>query len=83
MRRVPLWRVHVEGHAIAPRYVVAELAFTTPAVSERQALELGVEEAHRRAGVPPWGPCRRASLEHATATLDDARSERVTPGSVA
>jgi hypothetical protein len=62
----PLHRVEVADHTV-DRWQIAALTIAVPAVDVDHARLAGVQEAHRRAGVPPWRPFRRVSLAYAKA----------------
>lgn len=64
---LPLFRVALAAHAIPPRWSIAEQVVTLPAVDAEQACLFAVRMAHADASVPPWRPCVRASMAHATA----------------
>jgi hypothetical protein len=53
LRPAPLWRVHIERHAVPPRYLVRARTTTVPAVSEGHACEIAVQTAHCAAAAEP------------------------------
>lgn len=72
-----MWDVVVEAHEIIARrvngepsghsYMIERLEYRA-GHSEQWAKRLAVQEAHRRAGVPPWKPYLRESWKHARCT---------------
>jgi hypothetical protein len=67
LRPAPLHVVQIQRHALPPRWIIPQSDGTYPAVDRLHAREEGVRAAHRRAGVPPWLPCVRHSLQFTTA----------------
>lgn len=64
----PAWRVQVERHTAARRYLIPAEKMRLTAFSELGAREYGVQLVHARLELPAWRPCRRESLAHTTAT---------------
>lgn len=66
--RVPLpkWRVRVSAHTTCERYPIEAATVTLPAPTADVAIDFAIGEAHSRAGVPPWSPCRDESRKYAT-----------------
>jgi hypothetical protein len=62
-----VWRVTIAAHKV-DRWSIPARTVTVGAASIAQAREVVIGEAQRAAGVPPWKPLRRLSLEHATAS---------------
>ena len=68
----PMWRVEVQGHRLQ-RWTIEAHVLEVPAVDAAHACEVVVGILHRAAGVPPWKPLIRESLEHASAAAVDRR----------
>jgi len=68
--RLPLrtWRVQIAAHDVPPRWRIPAQTVRLPADSADDARLFAVRTAHRAAGVPPWRPCVRESMRHATAS---------------
>lgn len=64
----PIWKVKIERHTVARRWLIAGQRMNLSAVDEMDARTFGVQLAHSYVGVPPWRPCRRESLSYTTAT---------------
>jgi hypothetical protein len=65
-RPLPQWRCVVRRHEVAGREVAA-LSVVLPALSEDHAQRLAVQEAHRRAEVPPLRSLAEQSLPFVSA----------------
>jgi hypothetical protein len=63
----PLHRVRIAAHDVPPRWRIDAQTITLPAPSAESAIEAAIGQAQRAAGLPPWRPCRRASLPFVTA----------------
>jgi hypothetical protein len=61
-----VFRVTVAAHRVE-RWDIPASTGKLPAADESHACEIAVRNLHREAGVPPWHPCIRQSLRHATA----------------
>jgi hypothetical protein len=79
--RLPVtrWRVHLQRHTTCGRYLIAEARVTLPAPTADVAIGFAISEAHSRAGVPPWTPCRDESRRYASAERvgERRRAERM------
>ena len=62
-----LWRVDVAAHAVAYRHEIPAATIKLLAGSEVEACEAAVGQLHRSAGVAPWKPYVRESIEYASA----------------
>lgn len=65
-RVLRVFRVTVDAHRVE-RWEIPASTGKLAAASAAHACEIAVGILHRDAGVPPWHPCLRASLQHATA----------------
>jgi hypothetical protein len=72
-----MYDVVVAAHEVARRrvngeqigvYVIERLEYRCGGPDAEYVRKLAVQAAHRRAGVPPWRPYIRESMEHATLT---------------
>jgi hypothetical protein len=61
-----VFRVTIAAHRVE-RWDLPAYTTKLPAADVAHALELAVSNLHHAAGVPPWRPCIRQSLKHATA----------------
>jgi hypothetical protein len=66
-RTLRVWRVIVAPHQVE-RWEIPATTARVVAADATHACEITVRNLHRDIGVPPWRPCLRRSLEHATAT---------------
>ena len=60
------YQVAIRDHDVPPRWHIAAGSSRIHALSPSEAQLEAVRAAHRRAGVPPWKPCVRLSLQHTT-----------------
>ena len=72
---LPVYRARINRHKVPPRWLIAARESTTVAADTLHAREIVIGEAHRAAGVPPWKPCVRCSLEYTTAERTDRPAE--------
>jgi hypothetical protein len=71
MKPTGTFGVRNAAHTVG-RWSIPARTVTVGAASIDHARELVIGEAQRAAGVPPWKPYRRVSLEH-------TRAEKVSP----
>ena len=78
------WRVTITQHAILPRWIVpARTVEYLSASSAEHACWRAIAWAHSDAGVPPWRPYVRDSLQYTMAErLDEMLSDSPAQGSL-
>jgi hypothetical protein len=63
----PMWSVRIGAHHVAQRLPIEASRVKLPGASADHARLSAVRRVHSAAGVPPWKPCVRESLEHTAA----------------
>jgi hypothetical protein len=76
---LPLFKVVVAKHAVAPRWVIPDRRFTIPAYDCAGACRTAVRWSHADAKVPPWRPCVERTLMFTNAVPAQRPPEHATP----